>query len=161
MAVESKKPLKIGDIVRATGLTERMIRHYEDMGIICPSRSAAGTRRYSQSDIRIIQLISLSRAVDIPLDTMVTLATERLSYHSGRESASAMSLHLDTLADSLRLRAEHANRLRELILQARETIDDCMDCNKPPGADTCPECPMNMASKSNAVAALIWNLKRH
>lgn len=160
MASTNKTVLKIGDVVQATGLTERMIRHYEDLGILCPSRSAAGTRQYSPSDIRIIQLISLSRMTDLPLDNMVTLATERLAHDAGSSSATAMSQHLDTLAEGLRLRSMYANELLELVLQAKETIRGCADCEKPPGAETCPECPMNAASQTNAVAALIWNLKR-
>jgi DNA-binding transcriptional MerR regulator len=65
---------KIGDLARQSGLTQRMLRHYEDLGILRPGRSDGGTRRYSDDDLRIARLTLLMRDLEIPLDTIAAIA---------------------------------------------------------------------------------------
>ncbi|MEM1141607.1 MAG: MerR family transcriptional regulator [Pseudomonadota bacterium] len=42
----SRKAFRIGEVAARTGLTERMIRHYEKLGLVQPDRSDAGKRLY-------------------------------------------------------------------------------------------------------------------
>ncbi|HEY0532381.1 MAG TPA: MerR family transcriptional regulator, partial [Actinoplanes sp.] len=44
---------KIGDLAAATGLTLRALRHFDDIGLLCPAeRSPAGHRWYTGDDVR-------------------------------------------------------------------------------------------------------------
>ena len=44
---------KIGELAAATGLTVRALRHFDDVGLLCPAeRSPAGHRWYTGDDVR-------------------------------------------------------------------------------------------------------------
>jgi len=56
--------LKIDDVAKATGLTKRAIRYYEEIGLIKPpARSEGGTRLYTQKDIEQLKNIVSAREV--------------------------------------------------------------------------------------------------
>ncbi|MDO4264564.1 MAG: MerR family transcriptional regulator, partial [Deinococcus sp.] len=52
---------QIGEVARQTGLTIRTLRHYDALGLLCPSaRSPAGYRLYSAADLeRLLQIQGL------------------------------------------------------------------------------------------------------
>ncbi|MCU1478076.1 MAG: hypothetical protein JWQ64_2769 [Subtercola sp.] len=58
----------IRDVARATGLTSRTLRHYEQIGLLRPSRVAGtGYRYYSERELaRLYRILSL-RALEMPL----------------------------------------------------------------------------------------------
>lgn len=58
-----KEALTIGEVAAATGLTERALRHYENEGLLSPSRTAAGRRFYIAHDLaRLAQVTAFKRA---------------------------------------------------------------------------------------------------
>jgi DNA-binding transcriptional MerR regulator len=63
---------KIGDLAAATGLTVRALRHFDDIGLLCPeARSPGGHRRYSGDDVRRLYRIVALRQLGIPLAEIV------------------------------------------------------------------------------------------
>ncbi|AGT30779.1 MerR family transcriptional regulator [Geobacillus genomosp. 3] len=55
---------KIDDVAKATGLTKRTIRYYEEIGLIKPpARSEGGTRLYTADDIEQLKNIVAAREV--------------------------------------------------------------------------------------------------
>lgn len=59
---------KIGDLAAATGLTVRALRHFDDIGLLCPAdRSPAGHRWYTAGDVRRLYRIVALRRLGIPL----------------------------------------------------------------------------------------------
>jgi len=59
---------KIGDLAAATGLTVRALRHFDDIGLLCPAeRSAAGHRSYTGDNVRQLYRILALRQLGIPL----------------------------------------------------------------------------------------------
>ena len=61
----------IRDVARATGLTSRTLRHYEQIGLLHPSRVASnGYRFYGEAELsRLYRILSL-RALELPLATI-------------------------------------------------------------------------------------------
>ncbi|QKW50726.1 MerR family transcriptional regulator [Streptomyces buecherae] len=58
----------IGEVARRSGVSARMLRHYESLGLVCPSgRTGAGYREYSGADIRRIFHIESLRALGMSL----------------------------------------------------------------------------------------------
>ena len=149
-------PFKIGDLARQSGLTQRMLRHYEDLGILRPGRSEGGTRRYGDDDLRIARLTHLMRDLEIPLDTIAAIARERRAHATGDRSAAAVAGLLGHLSDRLAAQAEKARALRDEVLLAASVIARCKGCTRPPSRQGCPQCPVNAESARNDVAALIW-----
>ncbi len=47
----------IGAVSRRTGLSERQIRYYEQLGLIAPRRTPGGQRHYGESDVaRLLEI---------------------------------------------------------------------------------------------------------
>ncbi len=104
--------MKIGDIARETGLSLRMIRHYEAQGLIpAPPRQNSGYRSYSAEDLARFNFIRRARDLGFPLAEIASLLT--LWQNPGRASAEVKALALSraaTLRDQAReLEAMRAN----------------------------------------------------
>ena len=148
--------MKIGEIVEKSGLTERMLRHYESLGIIAPTKSAKGTRLYSEADLSVARLIHRLRLLDISLESLSEIAQERLKHRTGDASAVSVGVLLDSLAELLSEKAQQALELRSEIVEASKTVQKCKGCRNAPAPETCPDCPMNDVVDHNAVAAMVW-----
>ena len=59
--------MKIKDVEKITGLTQKAIRLYESKGLICISRDENRYRNYSEDDIRKLQTIKLLRKAGISI----------------------------------------------------------------------------------------------
>lgn len=58
----------IGEVARRSGVTARMLRHYESIGLVRPTgRTGAGYREYSADDIRRIFHIESLRSLGLSL----------------------------------------------------------------------------------------------
>ncbi|WP_454884632.1 MerR family transcriptional regulator [Sphingomonas oryzagri] len=54
--------MRIGEASTASGVPERMIRHYEKLGLIpAPTRRASGYRVYGDDDVRRLSFIARAR----------------------------------------------------------------------------------------------------
>ena len=55
-------PLNIGEAAKSSGVTAKMIRHYEDIGLIPKAkRTYSGYRTYAESEIHTLRFIKQSR----------------------------------------------------------------------------------------------------
>lgn len=65
----NKEPLfSISVAARLVGTSIRVLRYYEEMGLISPHRTSGNTRLYSNSDIKRMQLINmLQKEMDVNL----------------------------------------------------------------------------------------------
>lgn len=43
--------MRIGEFARSTGVSERLLRYYEEQGLLRPARQSSGYREYSDADI--------------------------------------------------------------------------------------------------------------
>jgi len=60
--------LLIGDVARHSGVSTRMLRHYDALGLVRPSgRTAGGYREYSPEDIRTIFHVESLRSLGLSL----------------------------------------------------------------------------------------------
>ena len=62
---------KVGELARATGLTVRTLHHWDDLGLVAPSRDVfSGHRYYTGADVeRVYQVLALRR-LGVALDTI-------------------------------------------------------------------------------------------
>jgi DNA-binding transcriptional MerR regulator len=43
--------MRIGELARRTGVSQRLLRYYEDQGLLNPTRRSSGYREYTDSDV--------------------------------------------------------------------------------------------------------------
>ncbi|GAA2380903.1 MerR family transcriptional regulator [Nonomuraea africana] len=49
--------MRIGDLVQETGVNRRLLRYYEEQGLLRPVRLANGYRQYSEADVATVRHI--------------------------------------------------------------------------------------------------------
>lgn len=120
--------MNIGDASKASGVSQRMIRHYEKIALIPPPpRRDSGYRDYSSDDVHRLSFIANARDLGFPIEEI----GELLSLWSDRSRASADVKALALArADELgrKAKALEAMRTSLLDLASRCRGDDRPDC---------------------------------
>jgi Cu(I)-responsive transcriptional regulator len=63
--------LNIGEAASASGVSAKMIRHYEDIGLIGKAaRTYSGYRTYSQNDVHVLRFVRQARDLGFPIKTI-------------------------------------------------------------------------------------------
>ena len=67
MKVKSKGlGVRISELSRRTGVCQRLLRYYEEQGLLKPTRLGNGYRDYTEADVRAVRQIRSLLAVGIP-----------------------------------------------------------------------------------------------
>jgi len=72
-AADMTTRLQIGELARASGASVRMLRFYEQLGLLAPARNAAGYRLYSAADIALVRKVRLLNQAGLPLKTLALM----------------------------------------------------------------------------------------
>ena len=92
-------PLNIGEAARLSGISTRMVRHYESLGLLGDvHRSDSGYRQYSAAEVHTLRFIKRSRDMGFSMEQVAELVD--LWHNRRRTSASVKRIaqsHLDEL----------------------------------------------------------------
>lgn len=122
------RSMNIGQAAEAAGVSAKMIRHYEQIGLVpAAARTDAGYRQYSDRDVSILRFIRQSRRLGFSMEQIADL----LGLWSNRRRASRevkaiAQGHLDALEDKMREMAAMQTALRKLLTTCHG--DDDPDC---------------------------------
>ncbi len=90
--------LNIGEAAKACGVSAKMIRHYEAIGLIAAAqRSGGGYRLYSVQDIQILQFVHRGRELGFSLEQIRSLLA--LWQDKQRASKDVRALAMQHMAD--------------------------------------------------------------
>lgn len=122
--------VNISEAAQATGVSAKMIRHYEAIGLTPPAmRTLADYRVYSESDLHRLRFIRRARNLGFPIKQIELL----LDLWNNRERASADVKRLaQARADEL------AERIAEMQAMQRALVDLAERCH----GDGRPDCPI-------------------
>ncbi|AKU24432.1 Cu(I)-responsive transcriptional regulator [Massilia sp. NR 4-1] len=122
--------MNIGQAATASGVSAKMIRYYESIGLVSESRrSDSGYRIYNDKDLHALRFIKRARNLGFSLEQIRDL----LSLWQNNERASA-----DVKAIALAHVDELNQRIRELS-EMRDTLASLADsCH----GDQRPDCPI-------------------
>ena len=121
-------PVTIGVAALLSGVSAKMVRHYESLGLLPPvARTDNGYRQYSQSDVRSLQFIRRARQLGF---SMVEIA-ELVGLWNDRKRASASvkriaQRHVDDLTQ--RIEAMQAMQHTLVVLLEHCSGDERPDC---------------------------------
>ena len=120
--------MNIGRVSIASGVSQRMIRHYEKIGLIAPaSRRDSGYRDYAERDLHTLRFIGRARDAGFPIEEIRQLLA--LWNDRDRSSADVKALAL-ARAGELKRKARDLNEMRRSLedLASRCHGDDRPDC---------------------------------
>ena len=122
--------MKIGEAAAASGVSERMIRHYEKIGLVAPApRRDSGYRDYGNRDLHTLRFIARARDLGFALDEIRKLLA--LWNDRDRASADVKALALGRAAELKRKESE----LRDM----RRSLEHLATCCH---GDDRPDCPI-------------------
>lgn len=120
----------IGQASRRTGVSAKMIRYYEEIGLLRPAaRSEAGYRHYGEADLHTLRFVRRARDLGFGMDDIAGLLA--LWHDRGRASAQVKTIALDHVGTLRR-------RIAELEAMSRTLADLAERCC---GNDR-PDCPI-------------------
>ncbi|MFT0850756.1 Cu(I)-responsive transcriptional regulator [Achromobacter sp. F4_2707] len=122
--------MNIGQAAKATGVSAKMIRYYEDIGLIPPvARTSSGYRTYSNSDLHRLNFVRQARDLGFSVKEIGDL----LSLWSDRSRHSA---------DVKRIAQKHISELRQKIAELNEMVESLQTLVDCCAGDDRPECPI-------------------
>jgi MerR family copper efflux transcriptional regulator len=120
----------ISEAAEASGVSARMIRHYEEVGLVPgATRTVAGYRIYREADVHVLRFIRRSRDLGFAMKEIAAL----LGLWQDRRRASA---------DVKRLAAKHMADLDARIAELegmRHALENLVHCCH---GDSRPDCPI-------------------
>lgn len=122
--------MNIGEAAKASGVTAKMIRHYESIALIKPGkRTDAGYRIYGENDVHTLRFIKRARTLGFSLEQIRDLLS--LWQDAGRASA-----------DVKAIAQAHVAELEQRIAELREMRDTLVHLSHACAGDKRPDCPI-------------------
>lgn len=115
----------IQEIARLTGTTSRTLRHYDDIGLLPPTRVASnGYRHYDQGALLRLQRILLLRELGLGLPAIAQVVGEGVPASDGAGSGRSANaaIEVDALEKHLALLRAEQTRLARQIASVENTI---------------------------------------
>jgi MerR family transcriptional regulator, copper efflux regulator len=123
-------PVNIGLAAQLSGISPKMLRHYESLGLLgAVVRTESNYRQYSLADVHTLRFIRRARDMGFGLDAITELVS---LWHNRRRSSATVK----------RIAQKHHDELAQRIeaLQAMQRSLDELLCHCP--GDDRPDCPI-------------------
>jgi len=122
--------MNIGQASAASGVTAKMIRHYEEIGLTRPpGRTAANYRTYSDNEVHVLRFIKRARMLGFGVTDIKDLLG--LWQDKSRSSASVK-----------RIARKHVAELERKIAELQSMVSTLEDLARHCHGDHRPECPI-------------------
>ncbi|MBZ4024012.1 Cu(I)-responsive transcriptional regulator [Rhodobacter sp. TJ_12] len=122
--------MNIGQAAKASGVSAKMIRYYESIGLIPEAaRTDAGYRSYGAREVQILRFVRRARDLGFP----VPVIEELLALWGDRDRHSA---------DVKRLALDHVESLERKIAEMQAMADTLRHLAEACCGDARPDCPI-------------------
>ncbi len=124
------KSVNIGEAAKISGVNAKLIRHYESIGIIPKaSRSDAGYRTYSETDVHILSFVKRSRNLGFSMKEIKKLVS--LWRNKNRASSEVKNLAV-----------KHIEEMEQKVLELQGMVKTLKHLAKTCHGDQRPDCPI-------------------
>ena len=141
--------MKIGEASAASGISERMIRHYEKIGLVpAAARRDSGYRDYDERDLHTLRFIGRARDLGFSVEEIQRLL--ELWQDRSRASADVKALALARVAELKRKEVQ----LHEMRRSLEHLATSCH-------GDERPDCPIlgGLEGKPDSEMAIVTNAR--
>jgi MerR family copper efflux transcriptional regulator len=109
--------MNIGEAAAATGVSAKMIRYYESIGLIRKSaRSESGYRRYDDKDLHTLHFVKQARKLGFSLEQIRDLLSLWQDRRRASKDVKAIAIgHIEELDRRIREMTEMRNALSHLV----------------------------------------------
>jgi DNA-binding transcriptional MerR regulator len=111
--------VRIGELSARTGATVRMLRYYEEQGLLAPARTGSGYREYTETDVLRVGRIRCMLASALPTSVVGQalrfLVDERPTVPGSARERARLAAVLEAELDTLTQRIATLNRSREQL----------------------------------------------
>lgn len=129
-AIPHGRPLTIGEAARSAGISARMVRHYESLGLLAAvARTDSGYRQYTQADVHTLHFIRRSRDLGFSMEEIAELLA--LWHDRSRASSQVKRIaqsHIDDLSERI--------ASMQAMQRSLQTLVSCCKGNER------PDCPI-------------------
>ena len=123
-------PVNIGQAARLSGVSAKMLRHYESLGLLGDvARTEAGYRQYTAADIHTLRFIKRSRELGFSMAEIADLVS--LWHDKARASSQVKLIASQHLAD--------LEKRIQAMQDMRRTLQNLVHCCH---GDARPDCPI-------------------
>lgn len=132
----------IGEAAARSGVTAKMVRHYESLGLLqAVERTEAGYRQYSDKEVHTLRLIKRARGVGLSMAQI----TELLTLWQNRRRSSS---------DVRKIASHHLDQLNQRVLaieSMRQMLEHVVECCESLHR---PDCPIPQERENQSVSAV-------
>ena len=122
--------MNIGDVAKQSGVSAKMIRYYESIGLIAPAgRGPSGYRNYGMNDVHTLRFIRRARDLGFTVEQMADL----LALWNDRSRASA---------EVKKIALDHVALLERKVAELKAMTDTLRHLAAHCHGDGRPECPI-------------------
>lgn len=121
--------MNIGDAATASGLPQKTIRYYEDIGLIQPDRGENGYRSFSEAHLHKLRFLGRARALGFSIEDCRAL----LALYEDRDRASA---------EVKEIAQRHLHEIDTKIADLRSMQDTLSHLVRTCAGDNRPDCPI-------------------
>lgn len=111
--------MRISDLARHTGLSSRMLRYYEQQGLLHPQRSGNGYRDYTESDVDRAKMIRDLANSSVPTRVIATVL-EQHDGQNGHWTSTCDHIFADQLASDI----EDLDNRIACLTRSRNALDN-------------------------------------
>lgn len=154
--------LRIGELAQIAGVTPRLLRHYEAIGLFAPAVTNAqtGYRYYDLAQVAALQQILAYRDAGVPLDTIAELAqTPDVLIERQRDTLRARRAMLDQQLAMLEANASRPFRVKQTAPVWTATIRRCV-ATYAAADDVLRELRADLAVGDDVPSAAVWHCCR-
>ena len=122
--------MNIGEVAKLSDVNSKMIRRYEEMGIIPKAgRNLSGYRTYSEKDVHILKFVKRSRELGFSMKDIKQLVS--LWRNKSRPSSQVKSIA-----------TKHVNELEQKLMEIQSMLKTLKNLTDNCHGDSRPDCPI-------------------
>jgi len=122
--------MNIGQVSAASGVSAKMIRHYEEIGLVKPPRrTVANYRTYTGNDVHVLRFVKRARSLGFPVTEIKQLLA--LWQNTSRSSAAVK-----------KIARAHIDELKRKIAELGTMVEALEHLERHCHGDERPDCPI-------------------